>query len=66
MERVLHFIDGEFCESADYRTFDNINPATGEKIGVVAEGTKVEIDRAVAAARRAFKTWGRPRRRSGR
>ncbi|EPZ42915.1 aldehyde dehydrogenase [Alicyclobacillus acidoterrestris] len=59
MERVLHFIDGEFCESADYRTFDNINPATGEKIGVVAEGTKVEIDRAVAAARRAFKTWGK-------
>ncbi|WAH38061.1 aldehyde dehydrogenase [Alicyclobacillus dauci] len=59
MEKVLHFIDGQFVESADGRTFDNINPATGEKIGTVAEGSKREIDQAVAAARRAFKTWGK-------
>ncbi|GLG00746.1 aldehyde dehydrogenase [Alicyclobacillus hesperidum subsp. aegles] len=59
MEKVLHFIDGTFCESQDGRTFDNFNPATGEKIGVVAEGGKAEIDQAVAAARRAFKTWGK-------
>jgi len=59
MDNVLHFIDGKFVASKDGRTFDNINPATGEKIGDVAEGGKAEIDEAVAAARRAFKTWGR-------
>lgn len=59
MEKVLHFIDGKFVESLSERTFDNINPATGRKIGTVAEGGKAEIDQAVAAARRAFKTWGK-------
>ncbi|SIS97212.1 aldehyde dehydrogenase [Alicyclobacillus vulcanalis] len=59
MKQVLHFIDGEFVPSEDGRTFDNINPATGERIGTVAEGGRAEIDRAVRAARRAFRTWGR-------
>ncbi|GMA49709.1 aldehyde dehydrogenase [Alicyclobacillus contaminans] len=59
MEKVLHFIDGKFVESANGRTFDNVNPATGEVIGVVAEGGPAEVDAAVAAARRAFKTWGK-------
>ncbi len=55
----MHFIDGKFVESANGRTFDNVNPATGEVIGVVAEGGPAEVDAAVAAARRAFKTWGK-------
>ncbi|WP_206885226.1 aldehyde dehydrogenase [Alicyclobacillus mali (ex Roth et al. 2021)] len=59
MERVLHFIDGAFVPSEDGRTFDNLNPATGERIGTVAEGGRAEIDKAVRAARRAFRTWGR-------
>ena len=59
MEQVLHFIDGAFVPSEDGRTFDNINPATGERIGTVAEGGRAEIDRAVRAARRAFRTWSR-------
>lgn len=59
MERVLHFIDGAFVPSEDGRTFDNLNPATGEQIGTVAEGGRAEIDKAVRAARRAFRTWSR-------
>ncbi|WP_206880383.1 aldehyde dehydrogenase [Alicyclobacillus mali (ex Roth et al. 2021)] len=59
MEQVLHFIDGAFVPSEDGRTFDNLNPATGERIGMVAEGGRAEIDKAVRAARRAFRTWGR-------
>jgi aminomuconate-semialdehyde/2-hydroxymuconate-6-semialdehyde dehydrogenase len=57
MERLLHFIDGRFVESADGRTFDNINPATAEVIAQVAEGGREEINHAVAAARRAFASW---------
>ncbi|MCL6577406.1 aldehyde dehydrogenase [Kyrpidia sp.] len=59
MEVLRHFIDGEFVESKDGRRFQNINPATEEVIAEVAEGGRDEIDRAVSAARRAFKEWGR-------
>ncbi|WP_026961816.1 aldehyde dehydrogenase [Alicyclobacillus herbarius] len=59
MEKILHFIDGKFVESKSGRFFDNVNPATGEVIGQVAEGGREEIDQAVAAARRAFRAWGK-------
>lgn len=50
----LHFINGKYCSSVDHKTFENINPATEEVIGTVAEGGKKEIDLAVAAARKAL------------
>lgn len=54
MATIDHFIDGKFVspDGGDY--FDNIDPATGRKIGTVAEGNAADIDRAVQAARRAF------------
>ncbi|MEJ9150434.1 aldehyde dehydrogenase [Bacillus smithii] len=50
----LHFINGKYCSSVDHKTFENINPATEEVIGTVAEGGKKEIDLAVTAARKAL------------
>lgn len=50
----MHFIDGKYVPSLNGRTFDNINPATEEVLGKVAEGGKEEIDLAVAAAKRAL------------
>ncbi|MGA8943900.1 MAG: aldehyde dehydrogenase [Thermoactinomyces sp.] len=50
----LHYIDGKYLPSQSGKTFSNINPATEEVIGSVAEGSKEEIDRAVAAARKAL------------
>lgn len=50
----LHFIDGRFVPSMDGRTFDNINPATEEVLGKVAEGGKEDVDLAVNAAKRAL------------
>jgi aldehyde dehydrogenase (NAD+) len=35
-------------------TFENVNPATEKVLGVAADGTKEDMDRAIAAARRAF------------
>lgn len=58
-QELLHFIDGKFVPSEDGRMFDNINPATEEVIARVAEGGRREIDQAVQAARRAFRTWSR-------
>lgn len=55
-----HFIDGQFVESESGKRFINVNPATEEELGWVAEGGKPEIDKAVAAARRALKgEWGK-------
>lgn len=48
------FINGKFEDAASGKTFDTINPATGEVIAAVAEGDQVDIDRAVSAARISF------------
>jgi aldehyde dehydrogenase (NAD+) len=47
-------INGEWQESHTGKTFDTINPATEEAIASVPEADAVDVDRAVAAARRAF------------
>ena len=36
----LHFIDGQFVESVDKKTFNNVNPVTEEVYGTVAEGRR--------------------------
>ena len=51
-ERLL--IDGELVQATGGRTYENINPATEEVIGVAADAGPEDIDRAIAAARRAF------------
>ncbi|HXT80809.1 MAG TPA: aldehyde dehydrogenase family protein, partial [Acetobacteraceae bacterium] len=47
-------IDGKWVEAASGKTFQTINPSTGEVLAAVAEGDSEDIDRAVEAARRAF------------
>src|SRR4051794_38282006 len=47
-------IDGKWVDSVSGKTFETINPATGEVIACVAEGDKADVDKAVKAARRAF------------
>jgi aldehyde dehydrogenase (NAD+) len=49
------FIDGEFTEAKD--TFKTVNPANEEVLSEVALGGPEDVDRAVAAARRAFAGW---------
>jgi phenylacetaldehyde dehydrogenase len=48
------FINGQWCDAASGKTFETPNPATGEMLARVAEGSAEDIDRAVRAARRAF------------
>ncbi|MCU1615788.1 MAG: Betaine-aldehyde dehydrogenase [Frankiales bacterium] len=52
------FIDGEFVDGSG-TPFKTVNPATEEVLSEVATGTDADVDRAVAAARKAFaKVWG--------
>lgn len=55
---TLLLIGGESQPAADGRTFENVNPATGDVIGVVADGGPEDVDRAVASARAAQGAWG--------
>jgi aldehyde dehydrogenase (NAD+) len=48
------FIDGELVDAASGRTYPNINPATEEIMGQVADAGAEDMERAIAAARRAF------------
>jgi acyl-CoA reductase-like NAD-dependent aldehyde dehydrogenase len=51
--RTEAFIGGRFVASADGRTFDCLTPRDGTVLAQVARGDAVDIDHAVAAARRA-------------
>ena len=54
---IRNFINGEFVDAASGKTFETLNPATGEVLASVAEGGAVE------AARRAFDDGQWPRMR---
>lgn len=56
-----HFIAGEYVDSTKGGRFSVINPATGETLAEVAEGTPEDIDIAVASAKRSFRSgiWSR-------
>jgi aldehyde dehydrogenase (NAD+) len=47
-------IDGELVDAASGATYANVNPATEEVIGQVADAGAADMDRAIGAARRAF------------
>src|SRR5687767_1983322 len=50
-----HFIDGAFTQPG--KTFEIIDPSTGAPLARVSQGTKADVDAAVAGARRAFPVW---------
>lgn len=53
------FIDGEFVDAEGGASLDVFNPATGEKISKIADASKADVDKAVAAARKAFASFRR-------
>lgn len=59
METYQMYIDGQWCASESGRTYQAINPATGEPIGLVPEGTREDARRAIAAAQKAQVEWAK-------
>jgi len=49
-------IDGKLVTATGGRSYANVNPATEEVIGQVADATREDMEHAIAAARRAFDT----------
>ncbi len=52
-----HFIDGQFTKAKN--TYASINPATGDELAKISDGTKADVDSAVKAARKAFSGWSK-------
>ncbi|UWR22194.1 aldehyde dehydrogenase family protein [Sulfitobacter sp. S190] len=50
-----HFIDGSFTRPGE--TFASRNPATGDTLAQISQGTQSDVDAAVKAARRAQPKW---------
>jgi aldehyde dehydrogenase (NAD+) len=51
------FIDGKFVESHSGKKFVIHNPATEDVVAEVCEADEVDVDEAVAAAKKAFPAW---------
>lgn len=56
-ETLALYIDGEFLGDEGRKTEAITNPATLEVLGHLPHATTADLDRALAAAERAFKTW---------
>lgn len=54
-DQARHFINGKWQEPTQGQTLPVINPSTGEPFGKIAKGSTEDIDKAVKAARAAFK-----------
>jgi acyl-CoA reductase-like NAD-dependent aldehyde dehydrogenase len=54
MREYKLFIGGEFVDAASGETFEATNPSTGEGVATVARGGPQDVDRAIAAAQKAF------------
>ena len=56
-EYIKNFIDGEFYAPISGNYIDNINPATGESIGLIPDSNEKDMMEAVTAATNAFPLW---------
>ena len=56
-EHLKHYIDGQWVESQGGRRYEVINPATEEACTAITLGSEADVDKAVAAAKRAFASY---------
>ncbi|WP_110111239.1 CoA-acylating methylmalonate-semialdehyde dehydrogenase [Bacillus sp. CGMCC 1.16541] len=54
---LKNYINGEWIESQSTEKLEVINPATRESLAFVPVSTKGDVDKAVQAAKKAFKAW---------
>lgn len=57
LRKTDFYIDGKWVAPVTPRELDVINPADEQPFATISLGSKADVDKAVAAARRAFGTW---------
>ncbi|MFT3777931.1 MAG: aldehyde dehydrogenase family protein [Ottowia sp.] len=61
-DQLQFYIDGQWVDPAVPRALDVINPSTEEPVARISLGSAADVDKAVAAARRAFETYSQTTR----
>ncbi|MGD0191586.1 MAG: aldehyde dehydrogenase family protein [Rhizomicrobium sp.] len=62
LDKLNFYIDGKWVSPASPKTLDVINPANEESYARISLGSKADVDKAVAAARKAFETYSQTTR----
>jgi aminomuconate-semialdehyde/2-hydroxymuconate-6-semialdehyde dehydrogenase len=57
MEKLKNFINGEFCAPENDRYMDNYEPSTGKVYCLIPDSDAQDVEKAVAAAEKAFPVW---------
>src|ERR1041384_8341192 len=57
LNKLQFYIDGKWVDPVTPKTLDVINPANEEAFARISLGSKADVDKAVAAARRAFESF---------
>jgi aminomuconate-semialdehyde/2-hydroxymuconate-6-semialdehyde dehydrogenase len=57
MMQLKNYIDGAFAAPSNGRYLDNYEPATGQVYSLIPDSDATDVERAVAAAKRAFPEW---------
>ncbi|PKA82281.1 aminomuconate-semialdehyde/2-hydroxymuconate-6-semialdehyde dehydrogenase [Ulvibacter sp. MAR_2010_11] len=57
MQKIINYIDGNYCEPLSRKWLDNYNPATGEVYSTIANSNAKDIAKAYEAAKAAFPGW---------
>src|SRR6202000_15438 len=61
-EYLKFYIEGKCVDPIESTTATAVNPATEQPSGKIALGSAKDVDRAVAAARKAFTSWSQTSR----
>ena len=56
-KKYKNLINGKWCEATSKKWIDSIDPSNGSLIGSVPASNKIDVDRAVSAARVALAPW---------
>ena len=62
LEKLQFYIDGQWVDPVEPRTLDVVNPATEDVFGRISLGSAADVDKAVAAAKRAFESYSKTTR----
>ena len=56
-EKFGQFIDGNWSPSSNKETYEVINPATEEVLGLASKATPADVDRALKSAEKGLAVW---------
>jgi aminomuconate-semialdehyde/2-hydroxymuconate-6-semialdehyde dehydrogenase len=59
MDKILNYIDGKLVEPICGNYLDNYNPSTGKVYSLIPDSDKLDINRAIKAAKKAFVSWSK-------